>query len=103
MEVERDHVRRYLGRSNSEAVQGLIRAANASVAAIAIVPLQDHLGLGPAARMNTPGKPQGNWSWRFRWEEVPGWLAPHLADMARLYGRVPGEGATDTPYRQTSL
>lgn len=102
-EVERDHVRRYLGRDDSQVVQGLIRAANASVAAIAVVPLQDHLGLGPEARMNTPGKPQGNWSWRFRWEDVPGWLAPHLADLARLYGRVPGEGAIDTPYRQSSL
>src|SRR5690606_32612241 len=77
-EVERDHVRRYLGRPDPEVVQGLIRAANASVAAIAVVPLQDHLGLGPEARMNTPGKPQGNWSWRFRWEDVPGWLAPYL-------------------------
>jgi len=102
-EVEKDHLRRYLGRSDSEVVQGLIRAANASVAAIAVVPLQDHLGLGPEARMNTPGKPQGNWSWRFRWEDVPGWLAPHLADMARLYGRLPSEDATDTPYRQSSL
>ncbi len=102
-EAERDHVRRYLGRPDAEVVDGLIRAAYASVADTVVVPWQDHLGLGPAARMNTPGRAQGNWSWRFGWQDVPGWLADHMAGMASLYGRVPSGGPRDTPYRQASL
>ena len=37
-----------------------------SVADVAIVPLQDVLGLGSEARMNTPARAEGNWAWRFR-------------------------------------
>lgn len=81
---------------------GLVRVALGSVADTAIFPFQDALGLGSEARMNTPGRAVGNWSWRFRWHDVPAWLAGHLHDMAALYGRLPGEGARDTPYRQSS-
>ena len=102
-EVERDHVRRYLGRPDEDVVQGLVRLAYASVADLAVVPLQDLLGLGSEARMNTPGRGEGNWTWRFTWDQVPGWLAPHLLGLATLYGRVPAGGAVDTPYRQSSL
>ncbi len=102
-EVERDHARRYLGRADADVLPGLVRAAYASVADTVLVPWQDHLALGSEARMNTPGKPEGNWSWRFAWEDVPGWLAPHLADLSLLYGRVPAGGPVDTPYRQSSL
>ena len=38
----------------------------ASVAVIAIIPLQDILGLGSEARMNLPGTVSGNWKWRYR-------------------------------------
>ncbi len=102
-EAERDHVRRYLGRPDEEVVDGLVRLAYASVADMAVVPLQDLLGLGSEARMNTPGRADGNWRWRFAWEDVPGWLGPHLRDMAALYGRLPAGGPVDTPYRQSSL
>ena len=44
----------------------LIRAVLASVADIAIVPLQDVLGLGSEARMNLPGTVSGNWKWRYK-------------------------------------
>ena len=44
----------------------MIRAVLASVADVAIVPLQDVLGLGSEARMNLPGKVSGNWKWRYR-------------------------------------
>jgi 4-alpha-glucanotransferase len=43
----------------------MIRAVLASVADVAIVPLQDVLGLGSAARMNLPGTVSGNWKWRY--------------------------------------
>ena len=47
----------------------LIRLAWSSVAAIAIAPLQDVLGLGNEARMNKPGVADGNWRWRFRLDQ----------------------------------
>ncbi len=101
-EAERDFVRRYLARDDHNLPWEFIRLAQASVADIAVAPLQDVLGLGSAARMNTPGKAEGNWSWRFTWDDVPYWIAPQLRDMATLYGRVPGEAAQDTPYRQSA-
>jgi 4-alpha-glucanotransferase len=48
----------------------LINAALDSPARLAIVPFQDLLGLGAEARMNTPGTTEGNWQWRFHWEQV---------------------------------
>lgn len=100
-EVERDLVRRYLARDDANLAWDLVRLAQASVADMAIAPLQDALGLGSEARMNTPGTASGNWSWRFRWEDVPYWLAPQLREMADLYGRLPGAGPRDTAYRQS--
>lgn len=57
----------------------MIRVAFESPADTAIVPMQDLLGLGSAARMNTPSEPQGNWGWRMR----PGSLTPDLARRLR--------------------
>ena len=102
-EVERDLVRRYLARDDGEIAWELIRLAQASVADTAILPLQDALGLSSHARMNTPGMAGGNWSWRFSWQDVPFWIAPQLAELAELYGRLPGGGAKDTAYRQSVL
>jgi 4-alpha-glucanotransferase len=100
-EAERDFVRRYLARDDGNVAWELWRLASASVADTAVAPLQDLLGLGSEARMNTPGVAAGNWSWRFTWDMVPYWLAPQLRELAELYGRLPGEGAVDTPYRQS--
>ena len=52
----------------------MIRLAFGSVADIAIIPMQDVLGLDSSARMNIPGKAEGNWGWRFR----PGQLTPEV-------------------------
>ncbi len=49
-----------------------------SRAALAMLPLQDVLNLGSAARMNTPGTNSGNWTWRFEWDALPADLAPRL-------------------------
>ncbi|MFP5409116.1 MAG: 4-alpha-glucanotransferase [Gammaproteobacteria bacterium] len=49
-----------------------------SRAALAMLPLQDVLHLGSAARMNTPGTSSGNWSWRFEWDALRPELAPRL-------------------------
>ncbi|HKD35827.1 MAG TPA: 4-alpha-glucanotransferase, partial [Pirellulales bacterium] len=66
-EHERAILWRCAGRSAgdaSEAVWEMIRLALSSAAALAIVPLQDILGLGSSARMNTPGRAEGQWRWR---------------------------------------
>ena len=68
----------------------LIRAALASVAQLAVIPLQDVLGLGSEHRMNTPGKPDGNWRWRFDWQQVPPDAAARLRRLCELYGRLGG-------------
>jgi 4-alpha-glucanotransferase len=49
-----------------------------SRAALAMLPLQDVLNLGSAARMNTPGTSSGNWTWRFEWDALSHDLAPRL-------------------------
>ena len=50
---------------------GLMRLAKESDAAMAMFPLQDVLGLGEEARMNTPGTFEGNWRWAFAWSDLP--------------------------------
>ncbi len=86
---EQDYVRRYFGISGECIEWDLIRAALASVAAFAIIPMQDVLGLDSASRMNQPGCAQGSWEWRFNWQQVHPWHAERLAEFARLYGRLP--------------
>lgn len=83
---ERGFARRYLGREYV-GVRDLIRLAYSSVAARAVVPMQDHLGLGSEARMNAPGTTQGNWSWRLG----RGQLTPELASGIRDLIRNPDE------------
>jgi 4-alpha-glucanotransferase len=64
---QRQNLWRYLKSPEGESSQvawDLMRLAWSSVAALAIAPLQDLLNLGPEARMNVPGRPEGNWTWR---------------------------------------
>lgn len=56
-------------------------------ARLAVVPLQDVLGLGNEARVNVPGVLEGNWRWRVRPGMIPGKLAGRLAEVSRLFGR----------------
>ena len=74
-EHERDFVRRYTHSDGNEIQWALINAALRSVADTAVVPFQDVLGLGSRHRMNLPGTTQGNWEWRFVWNDV----GPHHA------------------------
>ena len=62
---EREFTRAYLGFTTEPIHWVFIRAVLASVADIAIVPLQDVLGLGTEARMNLPGTTSANWRWRY--------------------------------------
>lgn len=79
----------YLGRVPAEPHRDLLRLAYSSLAQLAVVPMQDLLGLGEEARMNTPGRAEGNWRWRLR----PGQLAETdcawVRELATLCSRVP--------------
>jgi 4-alpha-glucanotransferase len=86
---EREAVRSYLGRGARDISWDLIRQAMASVAELCIFPLQDMLALGSEARLNTPGRPDGNWTWRFPPGALSVELQQRLAELCRIYGRHP--------------
>lgn len=89
-EGERNHVLGYLGCTSSDGIQwDLIRLVFSSVADVAIVPLQDILGLGSEARMNTPGVGEGNWEWRYRSEALTHKDRELLKSLTEIYGRAP--------------
>jgi 4-alpha-glucanotransferase len=83
----RRRFREYAGLEREPGVDDLVRLAYASVAATAIVPMQDVLSLGGEARMNTPAQGHGNWRWRFAWPEMPEARPESLRAMAAVYGR----------------
>jgi 4-alpha-glucanotransferase len=86
-DAERDLVRRYLARDGSDIVWDLIRLAWASVADYALAPLQDVLNLGTEARMNRPGNPSGNWTWRFTDSQLTPAVLDRLGELTELYSR----------------
>ena len=65
----------------------LVRMAFETRACMAIAPMQDFLGLGSEARLNTPGKPGGNWRWRLRAGEFDTAMRERIAALARRSGR----------------
>jgi 4-alpha-glucanotransferase len=84
---EREHARRYLGDGGAGMNWTFIRALAASVADTVVVPLQDALGLGSEARLNVPGRPLGNWRWRFARGDCSPELAARLREVAEVYER----------------
>jgi 4-alpha-glucanotransferase len=65
----------------------LIEAAFGSRAQLAVVPMQDLMGLGSEARMNTPGTTEGNWRWRFEWAGVSAGLAGRCRQRTQRHAR----------------
>jgi 4-alpha-glucanotransferase len=90
-ETERRTALHYLGAPAGDDGRDIhwrmIRAIMASVADLAMIPVQDLLGLGSEARMNRPGTLEGNWAFRLE----PGALTPttgdRLRDLTETYGR----------------
>ncbi|MCK5430319.1 MAG: 4-alpha-glucanotransferase, partial [Anaerolineales bacterium] len=83
----RNFCRRYLARDGSDISWDLIRACWSSVAVIAIAPMQDFLSLGNDARMNYPGNPSGNWSWRMHPDSLGEELSRRIKELNHLYSR----------------
>jgi 4-alpha-glucanotransferase len=88
-DVRREHefARAYLGFESEPIHWVMIRQVMRSVADTAVVPLQDVLGLGSEARMNVPGRPGGNWRWRFQVGALKSDLATRLRAYAQMYDR----------------
>ena len=84
---EREFCLEYLNSDGAEIHWDFIRAVLASVANTAIVPLQDVLGLGTEARINLPASTQGNWSWRYRADDLTDEARSRLRQMTEVYGR----------------
>ena len=89
-EATRQRLFRYLGRglSDDDLIWEMIRLALASVAEMAVIPLQDVLGLGSEARMNRPSHRDGNWGWRLQPGQLGDGLARRLREMVATYGRI---------------
>lgn len=86
-EHERAFVCKYLRTDGREINWDLIQAASLSVADIAIFTMQDVLGLDSAHRMNLPGQPEGNWEWRFSWDQLAAQQSDRLYEISALHGR----------------
>jgi 4-alpha-glucanotransferase len=96
----------YTGTHDNDTAVGFVRSANidlgpephwrliemamSSPARLAIVPMQDVLGLGSEARMNVPGTEAGNWSWRMSPDALTPELAARLRRVTERSGRAPG-------------
>jgi 4-alpha-glucanotransferase len=91
---ERAHAQDYLG-SRDDIPWSLIRAAYTSIARLAVVPLQDILGLGSEARMNLPSRLEGNWGWRFGQGALRAELAQKLAALSDVCDRTAAPSPAD--------
>jgi 4-alpha-glucanotransferase len=86
-ENEKSFYRRYLQRDGSQVAWDLIRACWASVGVFALAPMQDFLSLGNQARMNYPGNPSGNWTWRMPDGVLTADLSGRIKELNYLYSR----------------
>ena len=79
---------KYLGLNEEEGFHwGILRGGMSSVAELFVAQMQDFLGLGAEARMNTPSTLGGNWQWRLEEDQITDALAEKIADLTQLYGR----------------
>ena len=84
---QRRHLCDYLATDGREIHWDMVRAACASAADTAIIPMQDLLGLDGRHRMNTPGIAAGCWEWRFGWPQLDDGLAQRLSGLCSLHRR----------------
>lgn len=101
--LEKVAVRSYIGGidEDTDITDAMIRLAARSVANICIFPMQDILGLGSEARMNTPAAGSGNWTWRYSKEALASEVAENLARLMEMTDRdghvTPKDGVAGVP------
>ena len=88
-EHERRNAQAYLGIADDGIHWCFIRGAYCSPATLSVIPLQDVMGLGSEARMNTPSVYGGNWRWRFDPDQLTSEIAVRLSHLVELSDRVP--------------
>ena len=87
-EVQRQQVVDYVGAAEAKEINwAMIRTAMSSIADTVVVPLQDLLGLGTEARMNVPGRAEGNWSWRYDAKQLDASVNDRLEALTTTFGR----------------
>ena len=94
-DYQRQNFWNYLKRApgeSAEAAPALMSLAWSSPAALAIAPLQDLLNLGKEARMNVPGRADGNWGWRCRDDMLSSTAFQWLHDLTESSQRLVGQG-----------
>lgn len=86
--ADRAFAKQYLHVKRSKDVpEAMVRAALSSVSDTAVIPVQDWLGLGAEARINTPSTLGENWKWRLKKGQCSAQLAEKICTLTRLYGR----------------
>lgn len=91
-DATRKYMLRYCGFSGEDWNGGLrhiIRTMFASHAGTVIMPIQDLLGFGSDTRLNTPGKPEGNWAYRITKEQLDGIDKKYFRELNEIYARLP--------------
>ncbi|HJD22463.1 MAG TPA: 4-alpha-glucanotransferase [Candidatus Gemmiger faecigallinarum] len=87
-EAERQQLTEYLALTGAEGVRdGVLRGVLASPALLAVIPMTDWLGLGSEARINVPGRADGNWQWRAAATAFTPELAAEIRAMTARYFR----------------
>lgn len=85
-------------RANTLAITGgsvetihmdMINLAYSSHSCLAVAPMQDYLGLGSEARINTPGTTRDNWRWRMREDAIGPQLLTDIAETVNASSRAP--------------
>lgn len=74
--------------NNDEVSWAFVRLAMESVSDLCVIPMQDYLGLGSEARINTPSTVGGNWVWRIKKGVLSAGLAKRIFTITKVYGRL---------------
>ena len=100
---EKQYAAAYMGDVKDGMHWAFIRAAFASVAKLAVVPLQDVLGLDSDTRMNIPSRMDGNWGWRYDPKALRPEVAEKLAALTVVCDRTPSvSAASQQSYREVA-
>ncbi len=99
---ERRAVEAYVGSDPAGIHWAFVRAAITSPAKLAVIPLQDVLGLGSEARMNVPSRGDGNWTWRYRRGDLKPEYAERLARLSEISDRNSAASADQQRDREMS-